>query len=127
MRSLLFSKSQLEKFSSRLATIRSSVNKLQARRDEDQAAFDRYVSNHPISLYNRKGFVHWQGSKSQELAQQDIEAGLLQQGFRTLYQSRQEYFMEYDFESWSDKIRQEIKTKKYLYTLKVRGKSYKAS
>ena len=122
-----FAAYDFEKFSSRLATIRSSVTKLQERADDDLSAFDKYVSNHPISVYDRKGFHHWQGSKSQELAQQDIEAGLLQTGFRNLFHSREEYYMEYGFKEFSDRVRQEIKTKKYLHTLAVRGKSHKAS
>lgn len=115
------------KFSSRLATIRAIIKQLEKRSDEDEEAFDTYVGNHPVSLYDRKGFIQWQGSKSQELAKIDIEAGLLGQGYRNLYQSRPEYFMEYGFREFSDKIRQQIKTKKYLHTLKVRGKQHKAS
>jgi hypothetical protein len=115
------------KFSSRLATIRAIIKQLEKRCEEDDDAFVKFVANHPVSLYDRKGYIHWQGSISQELAKADIEAGLLRQGYRTLYHSRQEYFQEYGFKEFSDKIRQEIKTKKYLHTLKVRGKQYKAS
>lgn len=122
-----FASYDYDKFSGRLATIRAIVKLLTQRTEEDEEAFDTYVANHPASLYDRKGFIQWQGSKSQELAKLDIEAGLLAQGYRSLYTSRQEYFMEYDFREFSDKIRQEIKTKKYLHTLKVKGKLHKAS
>jgi hypothetical protein len=115
------------KFSSRLATIRNTIKQLEERTDADEAAFATFADNHPVSHYDRKGHIHWPGSRSQELAKADIEAGLLQQGYKPLYGSRPEYFMEFDFETFSDKVRQEIKTKKYLHTLKVRGKQHKAS
>ena len=116
------------KFSSRLATIRGIIQQSEKRADEDNEAFELYISHHPVSLYDRKGYIHWQGSRSQELAKEDLAAGLLRQGMRTLYDSREEYFMEFGFDEFSDKIRQEIQTKKYLvHTLKVRGKQYKAS
>jgi hypothetical protein len=115
------------KFSSRLATIRGIVKQFEERAAEDRAALELYISNHTVSHYDRKGYIQWQGSKSQELAKADIQAGLLSQGFRTLYNSREEYFTEFGFKEFSDKIRQEVGTKKYLHTLKVRGKQYKAS
>jgi hypothetical protein len=115
------------KFSSRLATIRGIIKQSEDRADEDKEALELYIANHPVSLYDRKGYIQWQGSKSQELAKEDIAAGLLRQGMRTLYDSREEYYMEFGFDEFSDKIRQEIQTKKYLHTLKVRGKQYKAS
>jgi hypothetical protein len=115
------------KFSGRLATIRGIIKQLEKRSDEDDDALDKYIAKHPVSHYDRKGFLHWQGSKAQELARLDIEAGLLQQGYRNLFQSREEYFEEYGFKEFSDKIRQEIQTKKYKHTLKVQGKQYKAS
>ena len=48
-----FAAYDFEKFSSRLKTIKSSINKLKARADDDERAFQQYVSNHPISLYDR--------------------------------------------------------------------------
>ena len=122
-----FSAYDYNKFSSRLATIRATIKQLEKRSDDDEKAFDQYVSNHPVSLYDRKGYKQWQGSNSQELARIDIQAGLLNQGYKTLYNSREEYFMEFGFKEFSDKIRQEIGTKKYLHTLKVKGKQHKAS
>ena len=37
-------------------------------------------------------------------AKEDLAAGLLGQGMRTLYDSREEYFMEFGFVEFSDKI-----------------------
>jgi hypothetical protein len=115
------------KFSSRLATIRGIIKQLEKRADDDNAAFELYVANHPVSRYDRNGHQHWQGSVSQELAKADIEAGLVRQGYRNLYNSREEYFMEYGFKEFYDKIKQEIKTMKYIHTLNVKGKLHKAS
>ncbi len=94
------------KFSSRLATIRGRIKHFKERAGADLEAFELFVANHAISHYDdRKGYVQWQGSKSQELAKADsIQAGLLSQGFRTLYNSQEEYFMEYGFKEFSDKI-----------------------
>ena len=39
-----------------------------------------------------------------------------------LYGSRPEYYQNFPLDAFRDKVNQEIRTSKYLYTLKVRGK-----
>jgi hypothetical protein len=100
-------------------------------------AFQKYVENHPVSYYSRKGYIEWQGSQSQKLALKDLEEGVhdlsikggpkKNGGYRAFYNARPEYYAEFEFKDFCDKIRQEIKTKKYKHTLKVKGKQHKAS
>jgi hypothetical protein len=125
------------KFSRRLSAVRNQIKEKNNRADEDQKAFELYKSNHNIHYYSRKGFIEWQGSQSQKLALKDLLEGLhdlsikgtkkTKGGYRRFYESRPEYYEEFEFKAFCDKIRQEIKTKKYLHTLRVRGKFHKAS
>jgi hypothetical protein len=132
-----FATYDLQKFASRLATIRKQVNDRNVRAAEDKKAFDMFVNNNEVQKYSRKGYIEWQGSESQKLALKDLEEGIhdlsikggrnKEGGYRMFFESRPEYYMEFDFKNFCEKIRQEIKTKKYLHTLKVRGKLHKAS
>jgi hypothetical protein len=132
-----FAAYDIDKFRSRLTTVRKQIKERNDRAAEDKKAFDIFISNHEVALYSRKGYIEWQGSESQKLAIKDLEEGLhnltikggrnVKGGFRMFYESRPEYYEEFEFNYFSDRIRQEIKTKKYLHTLKVRGKLHKAS
>ena len=46
---------------------------------------------------------------------------------KVLWESRREYFEEFPLPVFRKKIQQEIRTAKYLHTLKTKGISYKAS
>jgi hypothetical protein len=126
-----------DKFSRRLAAIRSQIKILETRAQVDQQAFDTFVANHPISLYSQKGYIQWQGSDAQKLLMEDlknkthdltVKGGKNKDGgYRRLFNSRPEYHEEFPFKDFCDKVRQEIKTAKYLHTLKVKGKQHKAS
>jgi hypothetical protein len=132
-----FAHYDLAKFGSRIAGVRKQVKQKNDRAKEDKEAFDTFCNNHEIQHYSRKGHIEWQGSESQKLALKDLEDGLhdlsikgtrkQKGGYRRFYESRPEYYEEFEFKLFCDKIRQQIKTKKYLHTLKVRGKLHKAS
>ena len=112
------------KFSSRLSGLRKTIEKHDQRADVDQEAFDIFVQNNPISYYNHKGHIQWQGSDQQRLLKKDIEGGIVKQFGsckRELRKFREEY-QEYPLKVFCDKIKQEIGTAKYLHTLKTRGK-----
>mmetsp|Transcript_7183 Transcript_7183/g.11360 ORF Transcript_7183/g.11360 Transcript_7183/m.11360 type:complete len:259 (+) Transcript_7183:79-855(+) len=124
-----YSAYDFKKFSRRLNAIRNIISDLNTRADEDQAAFLAFVATHEVSVFDRKGHIHWQGSEAQKLAKVDIKDGKFKGkgSYRAMYSLREEYHESFDFDIFSDKIRQEIKTGKYLHTLKVKGKLHKAS
>jgi hypothetical protein len=94
----------------------------------DQEAFDNFVANHPPSLYSRMGYLQWQGSDAKKQLKKDIVAGLREDmGKKELRGSRLVYYENIPLKPFRDKIRQLIRTEKYLYTLKVKGKQHKAS
>ena len=119
-----------KKFSGRLAGVRKIIKRKNTRADEDRAAFDKFVENNPVSYFSHKGYIQWQGSESQRLLKKDIRDGTINGYTKEKYKyhkmqfwlSRQEYYDEFPLHVFRSKIRQEIRTKKYLHTLKVMGK-----
>ena len=119
-----------KRFSQRVSKIRHQIQEEFGRADEDQEAFDLFVQNNEVSLFSKKGYIQWQGSESQRLLWDDIEAGKLQEfagNKKDWYQSRPEYYDEFPLKVFRDKIDQETRTAKYFHTLKVKGKMHKSS
>lgn len=116
-----------EKFSSRLSGLRAIVRRANTRAEEDEAAFLVFIANHPISLASSKGYPQWQGSEAQQFAKEDIKNKVHQQedGYRKMYNLRPDIYGPFGFKAFSDKVRQEIRTAKFLHTLRVTG-SWKA-
>ena len=117
------------KFSSRVSSLRSIVKEGKSRAEADQRLFEAFVDNHPASAFSRNGYIQWQGSEAQTLARQDIAENLHKapMGKKGLYNMRPEYYKNFPLKVFHDKLNQEIKTAKYLYTLKEKGKHHKAS
>lgn len=117
-----YSATDWNKFGGRLSSLRDIVKASKKRADVDKKAFENFVSNHPVSTHSAKGYIQWQGSTAQVLAKADIAVTPLEPkgAYRTLYSSRPEY-QQFPFKAFSDKIRQEIQTAKYIHTLKVKG------
>jgi hypothetical protein len=116
------------KFGDRLNGIITIVKKMENRAEEDYEAFLQYMENYPVSYANWKGYIQWQGSESRRLALIDLEANQeIALGYRQLYERRPEYYNEFPFDVFRDKCRQEIQTKKYIHTLKVKGKQHPSS
>jgi hypothetical protein len=117
-----------DKLASRLASLRATMAANETRADDDKTAFELFVSKHPVSYYSHKGYIQWQGSESQRLALEDIAAKVHEtRGYRAMYDSREEFFLEFPFEAFRDKVRQEVKTAKFKHTLNVKGKQHKSS
>jgi hypothetical protein len=69
-----------------------------------------------------------QGSEAQELLKQDMEARLHETlGKEELFDLRSEYYLNFPLSVFRDKIYQEVRTAKYLHTIKERGKLHQAS
>ena len=118
-----FSKYKYSMFSSRLSSLRKTVKVTEHRAALDQAAFDNYIQNHEPSLLTRHGYSQWQGSEAQRLLKIDLKNKVHEiMTKKELHESREEYFENYPLNVFRDKVWQEIRTAKYLHTIKVKGK-----
>jgi len=112
-----------DKFSSRLSSLRKTVKDRIERQRLDQEAFDNYRTNHKeVSYYSHHGYIQWQGSKAQEQCLNDIKDGIHLKGKMKLWASKPEYYQNFPLKVFRDKLNQELRTAKYLYTLEERGK-----
>ena len=118
-----YAKYHYDKFSSRLSSLRKTVKDCIERQKLDQEAFDNYKRNHKeVAYYSHHGYIQWQGSKAQELLLQDIEDGRHLEGKMNLWALRPQYYENFPLKVFRDKLNQELRTAKYLYTLRERGK-----
>lgn len=119
-----FQQYHYSKFSSRLSALRKTIDEKEDRKRLDQEAFDNYVANHPVSLVSHKEYIQWQGSDAQELALEDIQQNVHNTTkWKVWHGLRREYYENFPQRVFADKIRQELRTAKYLHTLlKARGK-----
>jgi hypothetical protein len=122
-----FSKYDFDKFDSRLTGIRKIVSRLNQRANADQKAFQRFVKNHDVSFYSHKGYPQWKGSIARKHVLEDIANGEHKKGFRQMYIAGGQLYGTFPFEDFCDKVRQEIRTSKYIHTLEATGKTHKAS
>lgn len=80
------------------------------------------MRNHEISELTWSGMIQWQGSEAQPYVLQDIEEDVhLEIGYRAMYDRRAEYFQYFDYATFKQKVRHEIRTAKYLTTLEIRN------
>lgn len=123
-----FAKYKYENFSRRLAAMRKKIRELNNRAREDLHAFEVYKSNHQPSLFSHKGYIQWQGSTSQECLWDDMDAGKhLTMKPMELWKSRKVYRDEFPLDAFRKKLEQEIRTAKYVHTLRERGILHRAS
>ena len=121
-----FAKYDYYKFKERLSRMRQKIHDLNTRADDDWKAYQMYVSNHEPAHFSSKGYIQWQGSTAQELLWEDIAAG--KHNFmapKELWLSREAYREEFPLHAFRSKLQQEIRTAKYLHTLKVREENKK--
>jgi hypothetical protein len=110
-----------DRFGSRLATIRKSVRENDKRSDYDRQLFEKYVTAHPISLYSHHGYIQWQGSEAQAQLKEDLENNLHRiLGPKQLWSSNFVYYHDFPLSVFREKIAQEERTAKYLFTTKIR-------
>ena len=112
-----------DKFSSRLSSLRKTVKDRIERQRLDQEAFENHRANHKeVSHCSHHGCIQWQGSTAQELCLIDIEDGLHLKGKMDMWALRPECYENFPLAVFRDKLNQELRTAKYLYTLEERGK-----
>ena len=111
-----------DKFEGRLERLRKKIKELDSRAEADLAAFNIYKANHKSALFSHKGYIQWQGSTAQELLWDDLDDYMNdpERKPKDLWLSRAEYCDEFPLDAFRDKIKQEIKTEKYLATLWAR-------
>jgi hypothetical protein len=74
------------------------------------------------------GTFRWHDSDAQELIRDDIQDGKLESMTpQELWESREEYRLEFPVHVFRQKVDQERRTAKYLHTVKVRGYEHESS
>lgn len=117
-----------DKWTSRLDQLRETINFRYERARDDLEAYRQFKTNNPASLVSKKGYIQWKGSDAHHFLEEDLNNGLLESmSIQELYNARPEYYGNFPLDVFHDKVHQEIRTEKYLQTLKAKGKSYKAS
>lgn len=110
-------------FPERLSACREQVKTQQSRSKDDQEAYDIYIKLHPKSSYSQRGYPEWEGSDAQRLLLQDLADGKHDNMKpKKLRATRPEYCL-FPKKVFRDHIYQMLRTEKYLYQLKVKGKS----
>ena len=118
-----FKKYSFEKFGARLKALREKVQDLNNRADNDFIAFQNYKAHNKPALFSHKGYIQWQGSTAQELLWDDLPEYMNnpERKPKDLWLSRPEYRDEFPLHAFRDKIKQEIRTEKYLRTREARA------
>ena len=124
-----FQKYDPDRFEERLDSLRATINFRYERARVDMDAYQQFKAHHPPSLYSKKGYIQWKGSDAHRLLTEDlcIHGYLETMSAQELYNTRPEYYENFDSDVFYDKVQQEIKTEKYLQTLKAKGKTHKSS
>ena len=111
-----------EKFCSRLSRLRVQVKREVKRSDDDLAAFNNFKANNIAHAVTAHGYPEWEGSDAQKQLKKDIDDGyhdLLEPKELWLFR---EVYDDFPLVVFKDHIYQEVKTRKYLHTLEVKGK-----
>ena len=107
-------------FKRRLLSLRKQVQEGTQRAEADLISFNVAKKNHPPPQHNHRGEPQWSGSEAQRLLKMDMDN---KRHFdlkpEHLWNSRPEYG-KFDLSTFRDHLWQEHKTRKYLYTLKLR-------
>ena len=89
----------------------------------DVEAFDNYRRNHQPSLFSHHGYPEWQGSEAQRLLKINLEGKKKDTMSKMdLWDSTPEFHEHFRLKAFRDKINQEIRTAKYLHSIRERGK-----
>jgi hypothetical protein len=116
------------KLSSRLSSLRTTITDCNRRAAVDQDAYDNFKEMHRPTIYSKKGYIQWQGSKAKKQLKKDIKNGLLElHSKQDLWELRPVYYSNFPLKEFRDKINQTLRTDKYMYTLKIKGKQHKSS
>lgn len=110
-------------FSSRLSGLRKIVARDKTRADKDAEAFANFKANNIIHTHNPRGYPEWDGSKAHKQLEDDIDNDLHELMDPYELWCLREVYDPFPLKVFRDHIYQIIKTRKYLHTLEVKGKS----
>lgn len=117
----------ITKMAGRIKSLRNSFAENESRAKMDLEAFKNFTARNEPSEFSRHGYIQWQGSAAQRLLQQDLEDGQHNKMSKMdLWSSRVEYYRDFPLKVFRDKVYQEIRTSKYLHTLKHEGEREEA-
>ena len=105
-------------FKRQLRDLRKLVKRDKNRAEEDMNEVRRALRNHPPPSHNHRGEPQWNGSEAKTLLKADIAEGkhlIMKPGELQLTKPQ---YQEFEKDTFRWKIRQEVRTKKYLHTLK---------
>jgi hypothetical protein len=119
-------------FEDRLINLRKEIGECRRRANEDFNAFTIFKKNHRPSAKAHGGYPQWEGSTAQELLNKDIDEGKLfrigkngEQRIRVSprdLRGTRDAYQEFPLRVFADHIKQELGTRKYYDTLRVKGK-----
>lgn len=113
-------------FSSRLSSIRSAIRNHNKRFQHDNLAYKNFIANHNVSLFSHHGYIEWQGSEAQDQLREDMAANNhLVFGPFNLWATNPVYYTNFPLDVFRDKIAQEERTGKYIFTLQEKRKKKK--
>ena len=110
-------------FPSRLSSLRKIYRKDKGRADADLKLFNEFKENNAIHSHSARGWPEWDGSVAQKQLKQDIQDGILDTLTPAELWCLRPVYDDYPLKVFRDHIYQEDRTKKFLHTLKVKGKS----
>jgi len=121
----IFEGMEYDAFKRRLLALRNQVKVGWQRAEQDLQSFKIAKQNHPPPPRNHRDEPHWSGSEAQRLLKEDMDNNMhFNLKPEHLWESRPEYG-EFYLSTFRDHLWQEHKTRKYLYTLKLRSEEKK--
>lgn len=106
-------------FTRRLGDLRKQVKRDTGRAQDDKNALQKAINKHPVACLNHHGKPQWNGSVAQALLEYDMLHGKhTRMTPAELREERKEYKRALSVNDFRWKIRQNVRTEKYLYTLK---------
>jgi len=117
-------------FTGRLLRLRNLIKKDKKRALKDHRALATALQNHPVPLLDDHGRPQWNGSVAQSQLKRDIAEGM-HKTFTPLelynHEHRNMYRTALSAKEFRWKIQQEVRTAKYLHTLKYKSNNQRKS
>lgn len=105
-------------FTSRLLGLRFQVKRDKGRAIDDEKALKVALQNHPPPCNNHRGEPQWNGSEAQLLLKEAMDLGKHLAMRPSDLRMTKPQFQAFSKDTFRWKVRQELRTKKYLHTLK---------
>ena len=110
-------------FSSRLSSLRKIVKRDMSRANSDKERFKNFKANNITHSFSVRGYPEWDGSKARKQMIKDIDEGVVDLLDPAELWNLRDVYDPFPLKIFRDHIYQEIDTRKFYHTLKVKGKS----